>query len=459
MSHTACHDIGTWVNQNVDQQLEQCVEQDCNWWCLCCNKWFCFLVWVIVTIVTWVVQTVCEIVADVIEVTVNFVVGLWDIIAGIFTWDGTRILGGLGEIFGGGVVLILELIPIATLGTFVGAFKDGANDWQLRDYVRGLVKDKFQGDPDTLASIMKSLGVDSGGFGLRLQGRALRTFIRSDFSSQRDGTPDLIVWIKQFGLDLKVLAGINPPAWWSRTWPELVGDAGDINDVDLDNYVAKNRKGEDVKQFTLFAMSNKDLQSRLDTANSHGTELGLMFHWAIEDVRLTDGSEVLMNAANFPSTLKLAPFSRHDLASGAALEDLCTPMVIAGFGFTDQSLNGWSAHLAASGCLEVQSYGTQTLQADGLSGAALRDRMPDIAFQYSAIHELGHTFGLSHMHALFPITFTNAPTEGKSVWSWSSAWQYWTSEVEAGFILDEAKKVWDHIVANFSADCLKTRPF
>src|SRR5258708_35268231 len=114
MSQTVCHDIGTWVNQNVNQQLQQCVEQDCNWWCLCCNKWGCFLIWVIVTILTWVVQTVCEIVADVIQVIVNFVVGFWDVIAGIFTWDGTRILAGLGELLGGPFVLSVEWFPIIT---------------------------------------------------------------------------------------------------------------------------------------------------------------------------------------------------------------------------------------------------------------------------------------------------------------------------------------------------------
>ncbi len=215
-----------------------------------------------------------------------------------------------------------------------------------------------------------------------------------------------------------------------------------------------------IKQFTLFAMSNADLQSRLVTANMHGTELGLMFQWNVEDVRLTNGSEVLMNYSNFPNILKLAPFSRHDLASGAAVEDLCTPMVIAGFGFTDPTtLMGESAHLATSTCVEVQSDGKQTFQAEGITGAAFRGRKPDVAFKYSAIHELGHTFGLCHVDGLLRIMFTNAGTEGKSMWSWSSAWQYWTSGAEAGFSLDEAKKAWDYIVANFSADCLKTRPF
>src|SRR4051812_27290436 len=106
MSHKVCHDVGDWVSNNVSQQLERCVEQDCNWWCLCCNKWFCFLVWIVVVVVTWVVTTVCEIVADVIDLVVNVVTGLIDIIVGIFTLDWTRILAGLGEIVGGVLLFV-----------------------------------------------------------------------------------------------------------------------------------------------------------------------------------------------------------------------------------------------------------------------------------------------------------------------------------------------------------------
>jgi hypothetical protein len=95
MAHKECHGIGQWVSNNVSQQLERCVEQDCNWWCLCCNKWFCFLVWVIVTVVSWVVTTVCEIVADVVDLVVNIVKGLVDIVVGIVTGDWTRVLAGL----------------------------------------------------------------------------------------------------------------------------------------------------------------------------------------------------------------------------------------------------------------------------------------------------------------------------------------------------------------------------
>ncbi len=460
MSHTVCHDIGNWVNQNVQQQVEQCIEQDCNWWCLCCNKWFCFLVWVVVTIVTWVVATVCEVVADIIDIVVGIVVGLWDIIAGIFTLDWSRILGGLIEIIGPILSLIGQLISIATLGSLVGAFYDTAKDWQLRDFVRDLLTKKYGDNQELLASIMDALGVDSGGFGFRLQGRALRTFIRSDFSSTSDGTPDLISWVKN-GLDLKALAGFNSDLWWNRSWPELVGDSGDISEMDLDNYITKNGKGDDVKHFTLFCMNTGDLQSRLDTAINHGTELGLMFQWNIEDVRLSQSNEVLIDTSNFASILEQSPFSRHNNGHNTsdAENELCVPMVIGIFGFIVSSIMGWSAHLASSTCLEVQSDGTKQFPPDGITGAAFRDRRPDIVFKYTAVHELGHTFGLCHVDGLFRIMFTNAAGEGKSVWSWSSLWQFWTSGVEADFTLDEAKKVWEYIVTNFSADCLKTRAF
>src|SRR5262245_23711700 len=111
MAHTVCHDVGNWVTTNVSQQIEQWIEQDCNWWCLCCNKWLGFLVWVIVEVTTWVVTTVCEVVADAVDLVVNIVKGIIDIVVGIFTLDWSRIVAGLGEIVGGVVAFVAELIP------------------------------------------------------------------------------------------------------------------------------------------------------------------------------------------------------------------------------------------------------------------------------------------------------------------------------------------------------------
>jgi hypothetical protein len=85
----ACEEMRRWVEEQVQQPVESwisqterhCREQDCNWWCLCCNKWFCWLVTVVVRVVTWVVVTigkwvaylVCKIVVTVIGIVVDLV--------------------------------------------------------------------------------------------------------------------------------------------------------------------------------------------------------------------------------------------------------------------------------------------------------------------------------------------------------------------------------------------------
>lgn len=86
-----CSEIQEWIEEQIEQPVEQfigqwaqvCEEQDCNWWCLCCNKWLCWLAWVVVRVVTWVLVTVgkwvtrlvCEVVNVVLDI-VGFIVEL-----------------------------------------------------------------------------------------------------------------------------------------------------------------------------------------------------------------------------------------------------------------------------------------------------------------------------------------------------------------------------------------------
>jgi hypothetical protein len=182
MSHTVCHDVGSWVENNVQQQVEKCIERPCKWWCACCNKWLCGLVWVVVNVVTWVVQTVCEVIADSFDLVVNILRGTWDILAGVFTGDWSRVLAGLGEIVGGALVFGLQLLSIVALGTLIGTFETSINAWKLRNYARGLLQDKYGSeDPDSFQKMVDALGLDSGGFGLRLKVTAPRLHVRSDF--------------------------------------------------------------------------------------------------------------------------------------------------------------------------------------------------------------------------------------------------------------------------------------
>jgi hypothetical protein len=424
----------------------------------------CALVWVVVTVTTWVVETVCEIVADTVDIVVGLVKGLVDIVVGIVTGDWTRVLGGLIEIVAPVLKMAFDLLSIATLGTLVGAFVGNANNWALREHARDLLDKRFAGNDDMLMKARDALGIDSGGFGLRLQAVAPRLSLRSDFASQGDGVPDLVKLVRA-GLDLKMLAGLSTPpaAWWNRPFPELVPDSGTISAADLDTYVAMGGVGPGVKQFSLFSMSKADLQSRLDVATMHGPELGLKLQWTIVDMRVTSADEILLDAVTngkFAQVLTMPPFSRHDTTDMAkATMELCMPMAIGAFGFADDSFNGISAHLAGATCIEADANGSFDFPPNGVTGCAFRFRQPDVIFKYVAAHELGHTFGLCHASGGLRIMYTAAKLEKKSAFSWSALLQLWTNGVEAGFTLDEGKRVWDYIVMNFGTQCLTTRAF
>ncbi len=86
-----CKEIQEWVEEKVEKPIEEwenrqvkkCRERECNWWCLCCNKWFCWLEWILVKIIRWVVVTigkwvvriVCESVNIVLD-TIGFIINL-----------------------------------------------------------------------------------------------------------------------------------------------------------------------------------------------------------------------------------------------------------------------------------------------------------------------------------------------------------------------------------------------
>ena len=70
------------VEKWVSKQEKKCKKRKCKWACLCCNKWFCWLVtvfvkvvtWVVVTIIKWVTYTVCKTIMILVDVIVKIVV-------------------------------------------------------------------------------------------------------------------------------------------------------------------------------------------------------------------------------------------------------------------------------------------------------------------------------------------------------------------------------------------------
>jgi hypothetical protein len=442
MAHQVCTDITEWIDEQVMQPVQQCLERPCNWWCLCCNKWFCWIAWVLVTVGRWVTHTVCEIVADVVDLVVNVVLGLVDVIVGIFTLDWARVVDGLGRIVGGIVGFVLDIVRIVTLGDTVGYIRDEVNKANLRDYVRGLLEQRFRGDALTAAK--ERIGVDHGVFGLPIEMQAVRTFVRSDFVARGRTEPELIRWNDDASLrlPLKEVAGYTFSDYFRRARYEVVG----ASESDVDTYISS--RGAEGPTFSIFCMDPGTLQTKLDVASRKARALGLIPRWTLTDlqVRRPDHVRHLESSTAIKSFL-IDPVGRRDEAVNVrgATADLCEPAAVGIFFYTDK-LNGLSTHLHESTCLDGNPF-----PGDGVSGVTFRDRIPDAVWQYVPIHELGHYFGLCHVDGIDRIMYSAAE---KSWLDWSFLPEYLWLSGEPQFTLEEGMRAWDYIVANFPDACL-----
>src|SRR2546425_10430241 len=63
---------------------QQCTEQDCNWWCLCCNKWLCWIALIFIAVLDFILFLVLEIVV----IVVCTVIALWCILCHVICWIG-----------------------------------------------------------------------------------------------------------------------------------------------------------------------------------------------------------------------------------------------------------------------------------------------------------------------------------------------------------------------------------
>ncbi|MDT8385241.1 MAG: hypothetical protein RRB22_12590 [Gammaproteobacteria bacterium] len=86
-----CKDVQEWIEEKIEKPIDEwiekrvkkCKKKKCKKWCLCCNKWFCWIEtflekvvkWIIVTVGKWVTRVVCEIVHIILDI-VGFIIGL-----------------------------------------------------------------------------------------------------------------------------------------------------------------------------------------------------------------------------------------------------------------------------------------------------------------------------------------------------------------------------------------------
>jgi|FEC22Drversion2_1045045.scaffolds.fasta_scaffold00387_2 hypothetical protein len=149
-----CRDIGQWFTDNVEQwvnqwrasadqqctqaqhwleqveqdlqswlhtQQQRCSEQECNWGCLCCNKWFCWLIDVLVQVITVVITTIDHVIAAICHLIVTLIWVLASIIVQVVKWAVLAIVCGLEALCGllilvGALALLVVLLAIVAQG-------------------------------------------------------------------------------------------------------------------------------------------------------------------------------------------------------------------------------------------------------------------------------------------------------------------------------------------------------
>lgn len=456
-----CRDIDEWIEEEVSRPLEEweerqeerCREEECNWWTLCLNKLFCWLVtvvvkvvrWVMVTVGRWVTRTVCTVISIAVDLVVALATGLWDVVVGVFTWNWARVWDGLVTIVGGAIVAVLGLVRVVLLLDTVDFVREEIQESRLRDHVRELLARRFAREPEALAAARRATGVDHGAFGLRLQGRATRTFVRSDRTGPDGGVPDLVRWHEdpELDIDVRVLAGYDSEDFWRRGRPEVVG----ADEAQVDAYL-RDRGG---RSFRIFPMSESTLRHKTSVCAERSRELGLIYRFTLDEREVTDPAYVVLTASQDDYDIDVLRRVNERVDPAGARQDLPTPHAGTVFAYAG-TLIGLSAHLDdATGVDGTPFPGSFT------SGVSVLDRVPDLIFEYVLAHELGHYFGLTHVDGYHRIMYTANAAAGTKAITWWTLPSLLLFEQQPKFVLEEAKAVWDYIVAGFPTEALTTR--
>jgi hypothetical protein len=493
-----CVETQEWIEEEISKPVEEWVEkteQKCKkrpWWHPL--RWLCWLVttlvkvvvWVVVKVGKWVVRTVCKVVGAILDWIVKVATGLWDMVAGIFTLDWRRFLDGLiqivAETINAALTLLRVVLLLDTLDYIVTEIQRG----QLRAYVRTKLGFKYSGQD--FQDIVDNLRIDHGAFGYRIRMRAIRTFLDSETPSPEEpGVPNLVVLHEQGKINLRELCGFDfTEGFWNRKryktlkkGPHASGGGGGeidnpISEDELGTYLST--RGAEGPKFIVLCMRDGVLETKLRAAELKGRELGLMPQWTEEtqavslaehikhkgfDTHVASTSLVcfLVDVIHRRAKVRVKNGTERECnATGAvtdetdALDDLCTPVAVGVFRYTD-GLRGISACLKGSSCQQTHNA----------SGATFIDNKPDIVWKYVAIHELGHYFGLCHVAGIDRIMFTPKGPEGQSLNWWEAlkrSFTWWTlpklllTKGEPTFTLDEAMQAWDYIIEHFPAHCL-----
>ena len=479
-----CEEIKEWIEEKVSKPVEKWEEKRVEK----CKKrkwydprgWFCWLVvilvkvirWVVVTVGKWVVHIVCRVVTSVLEGLLHIFRGLVTFFRGLFRLDWRMMLDGLIEIasgflgLAGIILLIVVFIGLGPLGLIlIGGIIaldiadyviSEINDYRLRNYVKGLVQEKYGSEGATYDAIADALSLKYGAFGYRLKASFLRGYLDSETIDDSTGEPNLIK-LHDEGVDLKKLCGFGNTDHWYTAGPRYVtykkgvivgegdidlgfGSPAGISESDLEDYIAN--RGLSKVQFTIYCMTPGIAKIKTNTASEKGRELGLMPKWDLGNVELIDKNYVDPYRVSFQQSLLIDVVGRK--TGPEALAELCHPVAVGMM--TIKGYSGYATNLMDTEC---------ELKANRTSGVTVVDTQPDIIRKYVLIHELGHYFGLCHVAGFDRMMVSGSEGE-PSFWSWDAIPNF-ILHGGPSFVFSEAKQVWRYIINNFPEDCLKER--
>jgi hypothetical protein len=470
-----CTRITDWIEEKVSRPVSQWVERQekkckkLKWYDP--RRWLCWLTttvvkvlrWVVVNLVKAVITIVCRLIARILAILVDILEFLYLLVKSLITWDKCVLqeaLSKLGDALLGAFTLLGHVL--------IDPFVRTVNAYRLRGYVRQQIESRFEGQGQTIEALKEAFHVDHGVFGLRTTCTVHRMFVDSEARTERyPDVPNLIGLHQDGHIDLYKLAGFSTPCeltstpGWYRPRPQTAkfpfASGGGIGEPtppsltrdELTEYIESG--GEKGFHFLIYAISQRNLDLRIDTASEKARQLGLIMEFERRDIGVVHEDHIRYSAS-VQTNFLIQQMGRRDDSVDPELArfDLCAPAAVAVFGFENRNSRGYTSN--SVGTTECAAY---NLADARVSGVSFIDDIPDEVRRYVLVHELGHYFGLCHVDGFSRIMVSGAEGQGDA-FTWGSIPGF-LGHGGPRFTLDEAKQVWRFILAHFPVDCLLGR--
>jgi len=403
---------------------------------------------------------------DIVDKVLDIIGLLGGALGALLRGDIAGFFGKLLEIFIDGVLLVIALVRLLSLGTFFGGIRDAWREEDLRRFVEDLINQRFSPDPQKLARIRERLGLNDTTWGFQME--ATHRVFRLD-----SATAPLWQWHQNGTIDLYAMAGLTSFSSFdfrrSRTLVRSLNDSGtessSISRWTLAHYIDSDGRNGRIRVYALTPRAIKDF---VQVAIQKFKKLGIRLNWdqggrfelwpsiAVHDIATLEEltfDRVCLGSYLFSEGLRIRSGSQCNMLALAAFR------LVEGLGATSgRSIREGSDATPCATTPDRDDGCCMSINSAAGPGIIYRDEWPAQFMRYVLAHEGGHYVGLCHFgHDGFQnIMFTPADKAGLSYWDSWLPWQFYLDN-EPNFSHSDAKNVWRFLVAEM-AICLDEWP-